>query len=239
MRARYLDEELSANKIAGMVNCNKTTILKWLEAFGIPRRKTAPVASKEWLREKYWDDGFSTTAMAEILGCCSTTVLKWMEVFGIPRRVHTFRPWEDCFWEKVEKGSGCWEWTGATTSAGYGQLSVNYKDKGAHRISWELANGPIPPGMFVCHCCDNPHCVNPDHLFLGTPKDNLADAAAKGRMSRGEQHYRTTLTEWQIREIRRLASERNLSSSEISAELRVSYYAVYGVVTHNSWEWLE
>jgi hypothetical protein len=86
----------------------------------------------------------------------------------------------DSFWNKVNKTSGCWIWTAANKD-GYGR----YSNSGyAHRISWEMHFGKIPAGMFVCHKCDNPPCVNPDHLFLGTNQDNVNDMRAKGRGSK-------------------------------------------------------
>jgi hypothetical protein len=88
------------------------------------------------------------------------------------------------FWSKVGKGSAasCWEWTGARIPQGYGSLGTRERSQiGAHRISWSIHNGPIPPGMFVLHRCDNPPCVNPAHLFLGTQLDNMRDKLQKGR----------------------------------------------------------
>lgn len=94
------------------------------------------------------------------------------------------------FWSYVNKTAGCWEWTGALSKkgdrrqrgAGYGHFMVTWKTiTMAHRYSWELAHGPIPAGVFVCHRCDNPKCVRPEHLFLGTALDNTRDMIAKGR----------------------------------------------------------
>lgn len=87
------------------------------------------------------------------------------------------------FWAKVEKGPGCWLWTGAKNSRGYGQTASGLKGKSklAHRASYEHFYGPIPDGLYVLHRCDVPHCVNPQHLFVGTAADNMQDAVRKGR----------------------------------------------------------
>lgn len=84
---------------------------------------------------------------------------------------------------KADLATGCWIWMAACTGKNrYGVFSVNRKNVFAHRYSYSIAHGPIPLGMFVCHKCDNPPCVNPDHLFLGTHTDNMRDARNKGRL---------------------------------------------------------
>ena len=102
------------------------------------------------------------------------------------------------FWSKVDKTDGCWEWTAATDKDGYGVLGVGRKLLKAHRISYMLAYDVTPEfdDMLVCHTCDNPLCVNPSHLFLGTNKDNVVDSVKKGR------RYKA-LTPQQVREIRK------------------------------------
>lgn len=85
------------------------------------------------------------------------------------------------FEQKFTRGDGCWEWTAGRHKYGYGKFSVGHSTVGAHKVAYELYVGLIPQGMHVCHTCDNPPCVRPDHLFLGTAQDNAQDCIRKGR----------------------------------------------------------
>lgn len=116
----------------------------------------------------------------------------------------------------VRRDNGCVEWTGARTACGYGRISRGRSVDGyerTHRVVWELANGPIPPGMAVCHHCDNPPCCALGHLFLGSQGDNVHDMWAKGRQGgtipSGEAHPDARLTDEQVADLRHLAPELN------------------------------
>lgn len=92
-----------------------------------------------------------------------------------------YASFEERFWEKVDKSGECWIWIGARNPSGYGKIKSGDTTKDSHRASWEINYGEIPEGMCVCHVCDNPPCVNPGHLFLGTYGDNMRDMYSKGR----------------------------------------------------------
>lgn len=150
---------------------------------------------------------------------------------------------KDRFWGKVRKSDGCWEWTGATTT-GYGSMGNGQgRTELAHRISWRLHFGPIPAGICVCHHCDNPPCVRPDHLFLGTHSDNQRDAGRKGRttlqrypeLTRGEAHPRAKLTEAMVREIRRAVSGGE-SGNALARKLGFDPSTIHHVVRRRRWK---
>lgn len=102
----------------------------------------------------------------------------------MPRGIyaHKSRPLPERFWSKVEKTDACWLWRGGVKPNGYGRFVIGHSTQVyAHRFAWELTNGAVADGLFVCHHCDTPLCVRPDHLFLGTHTENMRDMLAKGR----------------------------------------------------------
>lgn len=137
------------------------------------------------------------------------------------------------FYDRVEfTDVGCWEWMGARAK-GYGSLHLNGRHVMAHRISWELARGPIPEGLNVLHKCDNPPCIRPSHLFLGTQAVNAWDMVLKGRAKRtplrGIAHPRAKLTDEQVAEMRRLSAA-GVSAAELGRRYGVSHAHAHRVV---------
>lgn len=151
------------------------------------------------------------------------------------------------FWSKVLKSDGCWEWQAGRLSSGYGMFWRGDRSYGAHRVAFELAYGPISDGLFVCHHCDNPACVRPDHLFLGTQKDNRIDCVRKGRQAkggtywsakspeklrRGEDHHWAKLTAEQVHEIR---THTEVTGADMARRLGISRTTVYDIRNHKIW----
>jgi len=139
------------------------------------------------------------------------------------------------FWQKVNKTEGCWLWTASLRSTGYGQIHVKSycNPEGAHRVSYELHYGPIPKGMDVCHHCDVRHCVRPSHLFLGTRKQNMQDASAKGRLPNGASKPAAKLSEQDVIEIRQLVGY--ITQNTIAARYGVSIALVSFIINRKQW----
>jgi len=154
------------------------------------------------------------------------------------------------FYQKIDKSGDCWNWTASKNNNGYGQLMITSKEFGirkvykAHRISWEIHNGIIPDGLQVLHKCDNPGCVNPGHLFLGTPADNMRDMAIKGRSAkekptlRGVRHPKNKLTEKQVFNIRKEYVRGKTTLENVAEKYNISFQHVSDIVNRRRWAWL-
>lgn len=147
----------------------------------------------------------------------------------------------DRFWSKVDmRGPDeCWQWKAATCH-GYGQIRLNGHTRYAHRVSWELANGPIPDGdgyhgTCVCHRCDNPLCVNPTHIFLGSNEDNQADMTRKGRRPRGSKIGNSKLIESVVADMRDRYARGVNTRSQLAKEYGVSLTTVCDIIKGKWW----
>jgi len=130
----------------------------------------------------------------------------------------------------------CLEWTRSRDQYGYGVIRYAGKYRKAYRLAWEFANGPVPPGLLVCHHCDNPPCVCVGHLFVSTNLGNCLDAVQKGRVPRGEAHERAKLTDERVRLIRYLYATGYTSFLRLSRIFGVRPWAIEQVVTRQTWK---
>ena len=141
------------------------------------------------------------------------------------------------FWAKVKIGEGCWEWQAAKTRDGYGSVGIaTSRSALAHRVAWELTRSKIPEGMYVCHHCDNPSCVRPSHLFIGTQADNIRDAAEKGRVAdnRGENNPKAKLSNKDVLAIRNAYAAGSIQA-DLARQYEVTPETISAVVRGRTW----
>ena len=151
------------------------------------------------------------------------------------------------FWSKVDKNgsNGCWIWKAGDNGDGYGKFYIHvesgYPQRYAHHVSWVLAYGDIPDGLWVLHKCDTPACIRPEHLFLGTQTDNMQDAAQKGRVKggkRGEGAGSNKLKEYEVLEIREMMKN-GVPQNEIARRYSVSPTTILYIKCGRLWSWLK
>ena len=177
---------------------------------------------------------YSTARQWATEGHYGACVISWYNRFMGFKRGH-LGTLEERLWKRVDKTETCWNWTGARgNSEGYGRINDGGISKWTHRVAWEIEFGKIPDGHFVCHHCDNPSCVRPDHLFLGRAKQNSEDMVAKGRQARGLKAKGVRLTPEVVVALR-LANAAGQSSQSIAQELSVGYCTVRDVLTGKTW----
>lgn len=150
---------------------------------------------------------------------------------------------EERFWSKVNKNgpsirgmSNCWVFESNHGGGNYGMLGRKEGDILAHRLSWELHNGPIPLGLKVLHKCDNTRCVNPDHLFLGTLQDNMNDMVSKGRSRKGEKHPSAKLNGSQVSRIRLMYDTGKYSQQKLAVKYGVNQTLISAIVRKSIWK---
>lgn len=146
------------------------------------------------------------------------------------------------FFAKIHKTDGCWIWMGCKVKFGYGKFNVHGEIVLAHRFAYELAHGPIPEGLLVCHNCpgrDNPSCVRPDHLFLGTDKDNMLDAVAKERTAKGIRNGARThprkLTAENAEVIRVIYKLGHVTQNTLAKRFNVTPQHISCIVNYKTW----
>lgn len=141
------------------------------------------------------------------------------------------------FWAKVSKTRTCWLWTGTRTPLGYGRINIGKRRSDyAHRLSYLWTHGEIPEGVFVLHHCDNPSCVRPDHLFLGTHKDNMKDMREKNRSrKRGEENPQAKLTAEDVINIRRIYRLRRATQQQLATRYKVTQTTICNIINRILW----
>lgn len=170
--------------------------------------------------------------------------IKYLQPQETKEEVKVAESLEKRFWAKVSKKGPdeCWEWLGGKNDGGYGQIVLDPRRRtaggkrrrrtmeGTHRVAWRLHSGAVPKGMSVLHTCDNPGCVNPSHLFLGTQADNMADMVEKKRQRRGDNHPTAKLTDKEVRAIRREYATGQSTQAELAEDYQVSSGHISNIV---------
>lgn len=144
-------------------------------------------------------------------------------------------PIKDRLMAKVRRYGGCWLWTGAKITSGYGVMVVNRQKKYVHRLSYATFIGDIGDKL-VCHSCDVPACINPKHLWIGTDRDNSIDRDTKGRVAHGSRQWKSKLTEKSCADMRRMARERGISTARLCSIFDVSERTVHRVLRCTTWK---
>lgn len=141
------------------------------------------------------------------------------------------------FWSRVRKTDYCWLWTGFRDKNGYGLCGERraIHEQRAHRIAWTYTHGRIAAGLWLLHRCDNPPCVRPEHLYLGTVRENVVDRDTRGHARVGEEHHDAKLTAAAVKDIRERYRLGDVSQVSLAAQYGVSQVAISAVIRRHTW----
>lgn len=167
-------------------------------------------------------------------GLCNTHYLR-NRLFGRLERLPV-PSLEERLWSRVVRGDGCWEWQGNRDGNGYGRIGRGNKTPLVHRVAYELTYGPIADEADVCHRCDNPPCVRPNHLFIGTHQDNMADMVTKNRNTRGERVGNHKLSACDVQAIRAAYQPGLITQRELGRRFGISASMVSCITRGANWK---
>lgn len=197
---------------------------------------------KRWKKEemdklKSLINSLTNTEIANMFNVSPQQIASILYYYKIKRKKKTS---EQKFWEKVDKKEEdeCWEWKACKDTCGYGIIWYNKKNTKTHRFSWILHYGKIPKGTEVCHHCDNPPCVNPKHLWMGTHRSNMLDMRAKNRgsITKGEKNGSHKLTENDVINIRNKYKMKKYTITKLSKQYEMCWNTIYYIVNRKLWK---
>lgn len=204
--------------------------------------------SKETLRQMYYEDEMTIQEMADEFGCTKTTVCYWMDKYDMQRRYSgTLKERFEQYHEKDANENGCWLWQNQPDEWGYGTITDGDKTRKAHRVAFDLyRDEPLPefsPDAQVNHTCHNPDCVNPDHLYIGTAKENMNDALdveswGGDDRARGSEIGNSKISEDDVKEIKRRCQSGETQKA-VAADFPISHSMVNKIMTGQWWAHVE
>jgi len=196
------------------------------------------------LERLYHGENMTLQEVGNELGMAFTTIQKWMDKHDIPRR--EYGPLEqrfELYYEEKDGEDACWVWKMEKDEWGYGGIDDNGKFRKAHRVSYELHNGEIPDGALICHTCHNEACVNPEHLYAGTPQSNVDDAIERGTFMesrpKGEEVGTSKLTREEVADIKRRYKDTDVTQGELADEYDMGQTQISRIVRNERWAWVD
>lgn len=251
----YHEQGLTLVEVGERLGCSKKTVINWMEEFGLERRTRSeailgePWHEKDRLERLYHDEELTQREIAEKFDCSVTTIQKWMHRLDVETEGPTdttvpidvnYPGLEGRFWEKVDRGEPdeCWDWKAGKVN-GYGMIRVGDRQAKASRVSYALAHED-PHGQLVLHTCDNPGCVNPNHLYLGTQLENAQDKVERGRqnISRGEEASTPKLSAEDVIEMR-ARLDKGETQAALADEYDISPAQMSRIARGVNWEWID